>query len=368
MTLWHSHQAAALIDTVITRFNQEGHHQVRVEQFEPGKIKGDLLLAAQTKGLPDLMLIPSDFIGLHQQMSLAPLPKAWFSKDLMAKALHYVTLDQQRWGVPMTQGNHLMLFYNKSLVTTPITEWQQLASIAPALKAKGIDPISWPYHEMYYFAPFLHTFGGALMSKGNITLDTPAMVQALNAYRAVAQQQWVDPEGGYDRVRTRFNDGKSAYLIDGDWAFHDLANTMGDKLGIAMLPRWHTHPMHSMSGAYVMSTTQAAMADNERQAVIKELFAFIQRPDIQRFIYQQGALLPVSQPVFTAIHQEANPLKKVLLEQFTLTTPMPSESAMSIAWQALGKGFERFMEGQSAAKCAEYMQQLADLQYHKVKS
>ena len=361
LELWHSQQAGYVIDDVIARFNQEG------TQIEPGKIKADLLLAAQARGLPDLMLIPSDFIGLYRQMTLAPLPAEWFSPALMASALRYVTLDRQRWGMPMMQGNHLMLFYNKALVSTPVTQWQQLTAITPALKAKGVDPVSWPYHDMY-FAAFLHTFGGSPVTEGRITLDSPAMVQALEAYRTVVSEQWVDPECDYDTALTRFNEGKSAYLINGDWAFNDLVKNMGDKLGVALLPRWQSHPMHSMSGAYVMGASRWAMDDEDRQPVIKALMAFIQRQDIQQFIYHQGALLPVNQQAFTAISRRPTPQEKVLLEQFTLSTPMPSDSAMSIAWQAMEKGFERFKEGISAADTARYMQQLADQQYRQVKT
>ncbi|ELV7507437.1 sugar ABC transporter substrate-binding protein [Aeromonas veronii] len=368
LELWHSQQAGYVIDDVIARFNQEGNHRVRVTQIEPGKIKADLLLAAQARGLPDLMLIPSDFIGLYRQMTLAPLPAEWFSPALMASALRYVTLDRQRWGMPMMQGNHLMLFYNKALVSTPVTQWQQLTAITPALKAKGVYPVSWPYHDMYYFAAFLHTFGGSPVTEGRITLDSPAMVQALEAYRTVASEQWVDPECDYDIALARFNEGKSAYLINGDWAFNDLVKNMGDKLGVALLPRWQSHPMHSMSGAYVMGASRWAMDDEDRKPVIKALMAFIQRQDIQQFIYHQGALLPVNQPAFTAISRRPAPQEKVLLEQFTLSTPMPSDSAMSIAWQAMEKGFERFKEGISAADTARYMQQLADQQYLQVKT
>lgn len=300
LELWHSQQAGYVIDEVIARFNQEGNHSVRVTQIEPGKIKADLLLAAQAKGLPDLMLIPSDFIGLYRQMTLAPLPAEWFSPTLMASALRYVTLDGQRWGMPMMQGNHLMLFYNKKLVSTPVTQWQQLAAITPALKAKGVYPVSWPYHDMYYFAAFLHTFGGSPVTEGRITLDTPAMVQALEAYRTVASEQWIDPDCDYDAALARFNEGKSAYLINGDWAFNDLVKNMGDQLGVALLPHWQTRPMHSMSGAYVMGASRWAMDDEDRQPVIKALMAFIQREDIQQFIYRQGALLPVNQQAVAA--------------------------------------------------------------------
>ncbi|MGL5306046.1 MAG: hypothetical protein ACRC9Y_07720 [Aeromonas veronii] len=110
------------------------------------------------------------------------------------------------------------------------------------------------------------------------------------------------------------------------------------------------------------------MDDEDRQPVIKALMAFIQRQDIQQFIYHQGALLPVNQQAFTAISRRPTPQEKVLREQFTLSTPMPSDSAMSIAWQAMEKGFERFKEGISAADTARYMQQLADQQYRQVKT
>ncbi|MBS4686664.1 extracellular solute-binding protein [Aeromonas sobria] len=368
LELWHSQQAGYVIDQVIARFNQESGHQVRALQFEPDKIKADILLAAQAKGLPDLMLVPSDFIGLYQQMRLSPIPEEWFSSELMNNALHYVTLDARRWGMPMMQGNHLMLFYNKALVSAPVTRWQQLAAITPALKAKGVYPVSWPYNDMYYFAAFLHTFGGTPVSKGRITLDTPAMVQALEAYRTVASEQWIDPDCDYDTALTRFNEGKSAYLINGDWAFNDLVKNMGDQLGVALLPDWQTRPMHSMSGAYVITASRSSMEEKDRRDAIQALLTFIQRQDIQQFIYQQGALLPVNQQAFTTISRHPTPLAKVLLEQFTVTIPMPSDSAMSIAWQAMDKGFERFKEGLSAPETARYMQQLADQQYRQVTS
>ena len=368
LELWHSQQAGYVIDQVIARFNQESGHQVRALQFAPDKIKADILLAAQAKGLPDLMLVPSDFIGLYQQMRLSPIPDEWFSSELMNNALHYVTLDARRWGMPMMQGNHLMLFYNKALVSAPVTRWQQLAAITPALKAKGVYPVSWPYNDMYYFAAFLHTFGGTPVSKGRITLDTPAMVQALEAYRTVASEQWIDPDCDYDTALTRFNEGKSAYLINGDWAFNDLVKNMGDQLGVALLPNWQTRPMHSMSGAYVITASRKAMEEKDRRDAIQALLTFIQRQDIQQFIYQQGALLPVNQQAFTTISRHPPPLAKVLLEQFTVTIPMPSDSAMSIAWQAMDKGFERFKEGLSAPETARYMQQLADQQYRQVTS
>ncbi|MGL5976425.1 MAG: sugar ABC transporter substrate-binding protein, partial [Aeromonas sobria] len=71
---------------------------------------------------------------------------------------------------------------------------------------------------------------------------------------------------------------------------------------------------------------------------------------------------------FTTISRHPTPLTKVLLEQFTATIPMPSDSAMSIAWQAMEKGFERFKEGLGAPETARYMQQLADQQYRQVTS
>ena len=301
-------------------------------------------------------------------MALAPLPVEWYSPAQMASALRYVTLDRQRWGMPMMQGNHLMLFYNKALVSTPITRWHELNTITSPLLAQGIYPVSWPYHDMYYFAAFLLTFGGSPVTEGRITLDTPAMVQALEAYRTVAREQWIDPECDYDTALARFSEGKSAYLVNGDWAFNDLVKNMGDKLGVALLPHWEDRPMLSMSGAYVMGASRRAMDDEDRQPVIKALMAFIQRDDIQQLIYRQGALLPINQRTFAAINQHPAPHEKVLLEQFALSTPMPSDSAMSIAWQAMDKGFERFREGSSAADAARYMQQLADQQYRQVKA
>ncbi|MBE8128963.1 hypothetical protein [Photobacterium damselae] len=56
-------------------------YQVSVVQFDPEKIKAELLLGAQYGGLPDLILVPSDFLGLYKQMKLSSISKQWIHTD-----------------------------------------------------------------------------------------------------------------------------------------------------------------------------------------------------------------------------------------------------------------------------------------------
>lgn len=366
LRLWHSHQSLhgqSFVDQLIADYHNAGGDRVAVTVFAPAEIKAELLLAADAGLLPDLMLMPSDFIGLHQQLDLIPLDSRWNPPGLMASTLDTARIGGQQWGIPMIQGNQLLLYYNRSLVSEPASNWQQLQAQQAMVEAKGKKLIGWNYGEMYWFTAFLGAFGGWPMANGQITLNTPAMVAALEHYRSLSSSGLVSARCTYYCAHQAFIAGEYAYAINGDWALGDMRQVLGEQLGVALLPAIGEQPMKPMRATHLLAIpklSHAGRPDEARVKRIKALIAYLLSDQEQRRLFSLSGQLPVVQSAYDHALASGDGYTKVLLAQLAQSDPMPSDPKMTIAWQAMAKGFARLMRGATAAEAAAIMQEQAD--------
>ncbi|WP_305463798.1 sugar ABC transporter substrate-binding protein [Photobacterium leiognathi] len=368
LTLWYSHQDNSFINLLVDEFKKENNINISLVQFDPEKIKAEILLGAQYGGLPDLVIFPSDFVGLHRLMKLSRIPEDWFLSDISPSAKSTAFADRKYWGIPVIQGNNLLLYYNKKLVSKPARSWESLLASKQQYIDKNILPIGWNYQDMYYFIPFLSAFNGWPITDNQISLNTPEMVAALKYYRDLAKQKVVDEQCRYTCSQADFVQGKEAYAINGDWAYQDLKNTMGENLGVALLPTINGSQMRSMKSTFVLSLPNYSSRPKQEKKLIEKFAKFVQRPSIQTLVYEKTRLLPVSEHLLGEYKKQAKGNDKVLFEQFELSKPMPSSIKMAIAWQAIAIGFKRYEDGLSAEESAEYMQHIATQQMRRLKN
>lgn len=359
LTIWYSYQDSHFLTTIIKHFEKDHDVTITPIQFDPDKIKAELLLAAQYGGLPDMVVMPSDFIGLHHLMKLKSIPENWFTQPMSKLAKKTVEINDHVWGLPLIQGNFLMLYYNKKLVRKPITTWLELINEKQQFLAKGIKPIGWNYDDMFYFMPFLSAFDGWPIVNNKFTLNTPQMAKALLYYRGLAQQGIVDKTCDYSCSQIDFLQGKLAYTINGDWAYREFKQELGDNLGITLLPKVKGNNMHPMSSTYVLSFPSYHSHIDKKRTLLKDFALFVQRPEIQNQIYKDTLLLPVDNVAFAQVKREAVGDEHTIFNQLMLSKPMPSSIKMSIAWQAITMGYQRFQDGMPAKEAAEYMQKVA---------
>lgn len=366
LTLWYSHQDNSFIELLVKEFQKENNINISLVQFEPEKIKAEILLGAQYGGLPDLVIFPSDFIGLHRLMKLSSIPKNWLSPELSKKAMLTAYVNDKYWGIPVIQGNNLLLYYNKKLVSQPLRTWKEIIASKQIWLDKNILPVGWNYLDMYYFIPFLSAFNGWPISDGKISLNTPEMVKALKYYRYLSEQKIINRECDYVCSQGDFIEGKEAYAINGDWAYQDLKKSMGDDLGVALLPTLNGKQMQPMSSTFLLSLPNYKNHSVDKKVLIEKFAKFIQQERIQHLIYEDTRLLPVSTKLLKEFRHQASGDDEILFKQFELSKPMPSTIKMSIAWQAMAIGFKRYEDGLSAEKTAEFMQKIAIQQWHRL--
>ena len=173
-----------------------------------------------------------------------------------------VKIDGQTWGVPISSGNHLMLYYNKSLIDAAPETTDDLIAMAEDLKAAGVTPLVFNQTEPFWMVPWLGGFGGSVFAEDGITptLDTEAMVNTLQFLHDIKFEHEIIPaESDYDGADTLFKEGKAAMIVNGDWTLGGYVDAMGDDLGVARIPmisatgEW---PAPYTSGKYFMISSE----------------------------------------------------------------------------------------------------------------
>mgnify|MGYP001070914718 CR=1 FL=1 len=333
---------------------QTGIH-VTPAAITTSRLKVELLQKASANQLPDAVIVPGDYIGLDE-INFSRIPDEWFSPDTDRKHIQAVALDGHNYGVPVIAGNHLVLFYNKSLVTTPARNWLQLSQQS---FPQGVATISWSYNEMYWFLPFLAAFEQLPLVDHSITLNTEGMRDAMVFYQQVAQNRLVDKNCNYQCSVDKFLGQNVAYTINGAWAWGRFKKEMGEQVGIALLPNIGDRRMQPYFSVHALAFPNQAI-DSEKRDSLQQLAQFFQSYEVQMRVWQRLSSLPVSRAVMADVLSNADDNTKALIAQLQQAHPMPTSKEMAIVWEAMLKGMNRYQAGVfDLNKATSYMQYIA---------
>lgn len=368
-------QAAETLKVVFTYENRQigelidqfaANSDIQIERLwtEQGDLKVSMLELIELGNAPDVVLVPADHVGLYKPMQYSAIDPTLFRNDISDNLWNSATSEDTIYGAPIMQGNQLMLFYNKALVSEPATTWAEMATQSSAFRVNHDQHyIAWNFDEMYWFMPFFGAFGGWPITQGALTLNSSAMANALDFYRQLGDADWMDITCDYDCARAAFTAGELAYTINGDWALNEYSETLGDKLGIANIPAISAdQPARPMFSTHVLAFPDDSLNGPKRDALI-EFTNFMQSPDIQRELWTEMQVLPVEASAYDYALNHTLPLHRSLLKSLEFAKPMPADAAMTFAWSAMRKGYLRHKTGvMSGTDAAALMQDLAERQ------
>ncbi|AZZ98377.1 extracellular solute-binding protein [Pseudoalteromonas sp. R3] len=336
-------------------FTRKTGIKVKVVEFENNSLKSELLLRASNNALPDGIIVPADYMGLTA-LNLSEVPDDWLSTHLIDQVRMNIKANGITLGVPIVFGNHLMLYYNRALVSDPAQNWQQLRE----QQQKQMLKINWNYYEMYWYRAFLGTFGTSVILNGNAHLDTPAMVNALRWYKSLKEEAWLDVECDYDCTVNQFLAGEVAYTINGSWMFQRFSEHFSDKLGVAQLPRLRGEPMRSYFSSHVMAFPDNALSGSKR-AELRTLSEFLQSLPVQTNLWSSINALPVDRRALEMLKIQGITQVEALISTLEYAQPMPNEAQMAFVWEAMLKGLTRHLAGVlDEHQAAHFMQHIVE--------
>lgn len=341
LNIWHmSKEMDADIGATASAFS-DSHPDidVAVHFFPNEELKASAVRAIGQQAAPDIIIISSDNVGFAKVMRLSELPTELAVETLPTTTLHALKFDNKHYSVPLFAGNHLILYYNKTLVKTPAADWEQLFIQHAEFKAKGVKTLALNYQEPYWFSLFASLFGADLTIDGKVALDSDAMQQALQFYKKLGESDIVNMQCGYECVSEDFFQGRYAYAINGTWSLSVARERLGENLGIALFPKLQQRQITPLASYIVMIFPNQSLT-SDKALQIKQLVQYFRQPENLQSIAEKHYLTPYYQTDKTTIDalQHDDPLYLQLNAQRKLTKLMPASTAMVSVWNGMQKG------------------------------
>ncbi len=322
-----------------------------ITHYDTENLRTEFQTAALAGTGPDFLWTVNDHAGPFTAASLLqPVDDLVDLSVFVEPAVAAVKLNGQTWGVPIQNGNHLMLLYNKSLVDAPPTTTDELIALAQSFEGSDVQGFAYNLNEPFWLAPWWGGYGGSVFAEDGVTptLNTEAMVNAFALVQGFKYDSAIVPEEcDYDCADTLFKEGKAAMIINGDWSLAGYQEALGDDLGVARIPdiSGGGTPAPYTSGKFFMLP---ASLEGDRKEVVLAFIKYL-TTDKQN---QLDLSVPFKRlPALAAALEDesisSDPILAGSADQMTVGTPMPTVPEMRCVWDSIRPNLEAVM-GDSA--------------------
>jgi len=371
ITLWtkegEADNALQWVYDLAEEFNQINAKQ-QVEVVKPGDVEAlreDFQTASLAGTAPELLWTVNDHAGPFTAADLIqPVDGLFDLSKYVDSALAAVKLDGKTWGVPINNGNHLMLLYNKDLVPQAPADTNELFRVAQQLTTGDRYGLVWNQTEPFWMVPWLGGFGGSVFAADGVTptLDTKAMRDTLQfLYDMKYKYKIIPKESDYNGADSLFKEGKAAMIINGDWSLGAYKEIFGDNLGVARIPKVSSTgkwPAPYTSGVFFMVPKEVSGAKLE---VVKAFVGFVTNEENQVEMVRKLNRLPALKVALDEPVVKSDLFLEGSADQMVVGTPMPTVLEMRCNWDSMKPEMQAVLsDTKSPAEAAAAMQRAAE--------
>lgn len=364
LMIWEQEKAEdqKILDQVIDRF-QASHKDIKIKRahYKTEDLRTQFQIAALGRGGADLVLAPNDFAGPFSIMGLIQPVDSWLDKSKFDPAVLKAIQEQDKtWGIPVSSGNHLILFINKSLVPKAPETVEELIKTAKALTSPSEHKYGLAYHltEPFWFVSFLGAYGEVPLKNRKPNLDTVGMRSALELAKSLKFDEGIVPKDcDYVCAETLFLEEKAAMLINGDWAVEKYLSELKDNLVIRPLPKLAKTGQYMApftSGKYLLLNNKLSGKDLE---AAKEFAKFMVSEEIQEVYLTKSKRLPAIKSLRSEDRMAKYADVYQSLKAMDHGLPMPMAVEMRAVWDAMRPQLQLVMSGKTDVKQAAKVMQ-----------
>lgn len=340
------------IAKIAEKFTKDTGVAVKVEHPEDAIAKFEQAAAAG-KG-PDIWMWPHDRAGSWITAGLiTPVspskktvdaidPLAWRAWNIAGKT----------WGYPLSI-EAVALIYNKDLVPSAPTSWDEVVALDKKLSAKNKRAIMWPMTEIYYSYGLVSAGGGyAFKRNADGTFDAKDTgVNNAGAVRGVETLMQLIKAGvmpktaAYAEAEAGVNEGRIAMMINGPWSWNNLKKSKIN-FGVAPYPKIDGKqggPFVGVLGAMLSTASPNKELANE----------FMENYLLSMDgLKAMNAHVPLGVPANKAYYNElkADPLIAGTMAAAQSGTPMPNNAEMTRFWTAMQAALLNITQGRETVK------------------
>lgn len=322
-------------------------------------------LAPETQ--PELLWTVLDHVGpLYDAGVIQPLTGQFDDSVLAdaAKGAGTYGPDNDVWVAPISIGNQLMLYYNKSLVAEAPADTD--AMIASAIANTSGDNYGLVYNqtEPFWLVPWLGGFGGSVFGADGQTptLDTDEMKATLQfLYDLKFESEVMPSECDYTCADDLFKTGAAGMIINGDWALGDYTTALGDDLGVTAIPMVNAtgqYPAPYIGGTYWMVPSAV---EGDTLTVVLDFIDFTLAADQQQAQVEVLKRLPSNDEVLNSATVTGDPNLADAAAAVAKGVPQPVNLEMRCNWDAMKPQMQAVLSGTASVEdAAAAMQAAAD--------
>ena len=306
---------------------------------------------------PDIFCWPHDRVGEWVKAGLlTPLnPGKKLQDSVEDQAWKAFTYRGRIWGYPIaieTTG----LIYNKALVPTPPSTWDEVIALDKKLQAQGKHAVLWDYNKSFFSWPMLAGAGGTIYGR-NAQGDFDPSQTGVNNAGALKGAQTLErlikdgnlPRGArYAEMEAGFARGDVAMMISGPWAW-DNAKKAHIDFGVAAIPAvvpgQPSKPFVGVLGCLIAAPSQ--QKDLAREFIENHLM-------LPASLKVLDADVPLGVPANKAYYAElsVNPLIAASMANARAGEPIPNIPEVGRFWTAMDAALEAITNGLQSPKDA----------------
>ena len=299
--------------------------------------------ALSPEAAPELVWTVADHVGpftsagviqeLDGQVDTSPYEES---------ALAAVQVDGTTWGIPISNGNQLMLYWNKSLIGDEApADTDALVALAQENTSGDNYGLVFNETESFWLTPWLAGFGASVFAEDGTTptLDTPEMQAALSfLYDLKYTDQVMPAECDGTCAGDLFTSGAAAMIVTGDWDLGNYADILGDDLGVGPLPtvtETGEDPAPYTAGSFYMVPTAT---EGDTLTVVLDFMAWSTNAENQVQMVEELRRLPANAEALADPVVTDDPLLAGASEAVVRGIPQPTNVEMRCVFDAMNTG------------------------------
>ncbi len=342
IVFWHSLNATQtnILKNSLQRFTKRTGILVKLETGMD--LRNGLLKQKHYGALPDVVLGTADFMAIGKEVELSSIPIDFIPRDVGSRFVKELSLDNVSMGVPLFSGNHLVLYSNASIVSSPAKTWEEIFEQHAEIKRKGFLTLALPVGEPYFFLPFVlqaGVFADGVLTP-NLQNDWDKFAKALDSYSKLITAEIVPSNCSFSCSSTDFLKGKFAYTVSGDWLFADALAALGSSLRVSDLPSLGGKPMRSISSTQGLFFPGRSLYGSNKSALQKLVRHLLNSSEQYEFARATGRLPATDTAMEKIFRLSLSSENRELLRIFKESQPMRSTRESILTWMILSKALE----------------------------
>ena len=357
LNIWHQmlYENRKILREVCDGYEKQNPNiKINLTYRETEELRSSYQAAAMGGSGPELIYGPSDQVGPFSAMGIITPLNELFSDSYFDKFVEnaIVKTNNKIWMIGDVVGNHLMLIYNKKLLTKPPKNTDELIEIGKQLTIDKnedgkIDQygLVWNFTEPFFYVPWLGGFGEWLLNEDNSpNLNTEANIKGFQFIKSLRDIHGIIPkECDYEIANAMFKTGRAAMIINGDWSWGDYINVVD--FGIARLPRvsetgkWPS-PLISTKGYSISINTEG-----KKLIETKKLMEYLTSTKTQLYFTENLNTQPSSKIALADKRVTDNIILNKSSEIIAVGRPMPIIPEMRAIWDALREQYQAVLGG-----------------------